>query len=78
MGGIEEVRGQVKGGRFRRGRKERTGKGVLKAGMKLGGIVVRKKGELGRKNQRRTEDSLSRRQIGRVMRRAAVGKENPG
>jgi hypothetical protein len=68
----------VKGLRFRRGRKKRTGKGVLKAGMKVGGIILRKKGKLGRKNQRRTENSLSRRQIGGIMRGGAVGQENPG
>ncbi len=31
-------------------RKKRTGKGVLKAGMKLGGIILRKERKLGRKN----------------------------
>ncbi len=61
MRGIEEVRRQVKGFRFGRGRKERAGKGVLKAGMELGGIILRKKGILGGKNQGRTENSLSRR-----------------
>jgi hypothetical protein len=50
----------VKGlsGRWRR--KKRTRKGVLKAGMELGGIILRKERKLGRKNQRGTENGVSR------------------
>jgi hypothetical protein len=78
MRGIEEVRRQVKGLRLGWRRRKRAGKGMLEAGMKLGGIILRKKGKLGGKNQRRTENSFSRRQIGGIMRGGAVGKENPG
>jgi hypothetical protein len=73
MRGIEEVRRQVKGFRLWGRRKKRAGRGVLKAGMKLGGIILRKKGKLGGKNQRRTENSFSRRQIGGIMRGGSVG-----
>jgi hypothetical protein len=51
---------------------------MLKAGMELREIIIRKKGKLGRQDQRGTKNSFSRRQIGRIMRGGSVGQENPG
>jgi hypothetical protein len=48
--GIEEVRREVKGLRPGLRRRKRAGKGMLEAGMKLGGIILREKGKLGGKN----------------------------
>jgi hypothetical protein len=46
--------------------------------MELGGIILRKERKLGRKNQRGTENGVSRWQIWGIMRGGAVGEENPG
>ncbi len=40
----------MKGGRVSWRRKKRAGKGVLEAGMKLGGIILREEGKLGRED----------------------------
>ncbi len=47
-------------------------------GKEVGGVTFRSERKLSRKNQWCAKDGFSRGKIGGVMRRGAIGKENPG
>ncbi len=51
---------------------------MLETGKEVGGITFGRKRELRGEDQWCAKDGFSRRKIGGVMRRGAIGKENPG
>jgi hypothetical protein len=51
---------------------------VLKLGKEMGGVTFGSEGKLSWENQWCAKNGFSRRKIGGIMRRRAIGKKNPG